>query len=337
MEGSRSAYFEQLKFALICLVVIVHAFGYHVEQNLNLGALLVFINTFFMPLFAFVSGLFHSDNHISKRFILLITYGLYFKALEWLIGSLTQHVWGGFSLFKETTIAWYIFALALWEGFSYLVRKVNPKFVLAGAVIIGSLAGYDAMVTGSYFFSRVIVFFPFFYMGVIADKEKVLTFIKGKKSARLTALKFTCMILMFLYAVICVVCRNKIWDLASLVVPTTLLTEMPFKANILTRFAYYAGVVVIAIGFMAIIPQKEIGRGIFAKWGQRTLQVYIYHIFIRDIFDKNGWAEWLCSSTYRIFLYIILNVLFAIILSQKVFSIPTDYIKNNLFKKNQEV
>lgn len=111
---------------------------------------------------------------------------------------------------------------------------------------------------------------------------------------------------------------------------------MPFKCNILTRFAYYAGVVAIGIGFMAIIPKREYG-GIFAKWGQRTLQVYMYHIFIRNIFDKNGWAEYLCSSNYHIFLYIVLNVLLVIILSQKVFSIPTDYIKKNLFQKNQEV
>lgn len=197
MSGSRSAYFDHLKFVLICLVVIAHAFSNHIAQNVNLPALFMFINTFHMPLFIFVSGLFYSDSHVSKRIILLVTYGLYFKVLGWLIGP----AWVEFSLFKETSMPWYLFALAVWEGFSYLVRKVNPKFVLAGAVIIGSHAGYDAMVTGSEFLSRVVVWFPFFYMGVIADKEKILTFIKGKKSAWLTALKFMCMILMFSYAV----------------------------------------------------------------------------------------------------------------------------------------
>lgn len=327
--NGRIAYFDNLKFVLICLVVIAHGFANHIGENANLPSLFVFINTFHMPLFIFVSGLFYSNKNVSERIMLLVTFGLYFKVLGRLIDPACV---GAFYLFRETNMPWFLFALAAWEGFAYIVRWVNPKFVLAGAIIIGCLAGYDAMITGSEFLSRMIVWFPFFYMGVIVDREKLIAFIKDRKPTRLTFLKIMCMILMLLYAVICVVYRASIWNLASLIIPTTLFADIPFNCNAFTRLAYYAGVVVLGIGFMSIIPTEY--RGGFSKMGKRTLQVYMYHIFIRNILDKNGWAKYLCSSNLHVFLYIIFNILLVIVLSQKIFSIPTDYIKRNLLKKD---
>lgn len=262
-DDSRIAYFDNMKFILICLVVIAHGFANHIGENVNLPSLFVFINTFHMPLFVFVSGLFYSNKNVSERIILLVTYGLYFKILSWLMNGLILATWD-FNLFRETDMPWFLFALAAWEGFAYIVRKINPKFVLAGTVMIGCLAGYDAMVTNSEFLSRMVVWFPFFYMGVMTDREKLITFIKDNKSLQLFILRIMCVILMLVYAVICVVYRGNIWNLASLIIPRTLFADMPFQCNIFTRLVYYAGVAVLGIGFMSIIP----GGGIY-KNGER--------------------------------------------------------------------
>lgn len=333
-DNSRIAYFDNLKFVLICLVVIAHGFANHIGENANLPSVFVFINTFHMPLFIFVSGLFYSCKNISQRIILLVTYGLYFKGLIWLNDGILGHTWGKFELFKEESMPWFLFVLAVWEGFAYIVRKMNPKFVLTGAVIVGCLAGHDAMVTGSEFFSRMIVWFPFFYMGVLVDREKLTAFMEEKKPTHSALLKIICMILMFLYAAICIVRRADIWNLMGLIIPRTLFADMPFKCTLLTRLIYYVGVSALGIGFMSIIPTVNIGWGGITKWGKRTLQVYIYHIFIRNILDKNSWSRNLCSTNLHILLYIMINILIVIVLSQKIFSIPTDYIKENIFQKN---
>ncbi len=63
----RLSYYDNLRFALIMLVVLGHAFINYVSSSSYIPSLLVFIYTFHMPLFLFVSGLFHTDNEMKKE------------------------------------------------------------------------------------------------------------------------------------------------------------------------------------------------------------------------------------------------------------------------------
>ena len=84
----RTAFWDNLKFAIICMVVISHGIANHLEASLMNTATVVFINTFHMPLFIFISGLFHKNKDISKRVVLMLSYALYFKILNMEFGSL---------------------------------------------------------------------------------------------------------------------------------------------------------------------------------------------------------------------------------------------------------
>lgn len=83
--SKRSEYWDNMKFAIICLVVISHGLTNHIHTSLVNASTIVFINTFHMPLFIFVSGLFHSNKNLDRRIVLLLSYTLYFKILnmEW--------------------------------------------------------------------------------------------------------------------------------------------------------------------------------------------------------------------------------------------------------------
>lgn len=128
--------------------------------------------------------------------------------------------------------------------------------------------------------------------------------------------------------VLCLKYRNIIWKYWELIIPRTLYSDLSFKCNGWTRLVYYFVISVISEGFMRIVPSRDLGK--ISEWGKQTLQVYIYHIFIRDIFEVTGAANVLCSSYVGILLYIFLSVCFVILLSQKVFSIPTDLIRKNI-------
>lgn len=52
----RESYFDNIRFGLIVLVVLGHAFINHVYISEYVSSLLVFIYSFHMPLFLFVGG-----------------------------------------------------------------------------------------------------------------------------------------------------------------------------------------------------------------------------------------------------------------------------------------
>ena len=331
MEKARSYYWDNLKFALICLVVISHGFTRHVDASSYVAPLLVFVNSFHMPLFIFVAGVFHKNEKINKRVALLLAYTFLFKIVMFL-KQYIMYKGMDFTLFTERSMPWYLLAIVSYALLTYVVRGINQWFVLACAVIAGCLAGYDAFVTGSEVISRVVVWFPFYYLGFIIGNQGMLQICKGidknSKKKYIAAFGFTIMVIC---AIICIWKRTSIYDWWYFVVPTTLYAKLPFTCGGTTRFIYYILVCFICIGFMSVIPQRKMWG--ISKWGERTLQVYMYHIIVRDVLEYYGIAKKICSSPTGIIMYIIFNILLVIVLSQRFFSWPTDMIRKVMFKK----
>ena len=68
----RIALWDNLKFILIILVVIGHLADEFTAKSDVYKSVFLFIYTFHMPLFIFISGLFHSEKNIVKRCIFLL-------------------------------------------------------------------------------------------------------------------------------------------------------------------------------------------------------------------------------------------------------------------------
>lgn len=132
------------------------------------------------------------------------------------------------------------------------------------------------------------------------------------------------------FMILCLKYRKVVWKYWKLIIPTTLYSELPFRCNGWTRLIYYFVVCAVGLGFLVIIPSQNLGK--ISRWGKTTLQVYIYHIFVRDIFEVTGIAGRLCNSHLGILMYILISIFIVILLSQKVFSIPTDLIRKNIYK-----
>mgnify|MGYP007069918102 CR=1 FL=1 len=78
----RCAYYDNIKFVLIILVVIAHAFSIDFGISSYAPALFIFINMFHMPAFIFISGLFHKNEQVDRRMMLLASYLLLYKIIE---------------------------------------------------------------------------------------------------------------------------------------------------------------------------------------------------------------------------------------------------------------
>lgn len=329
MEKGRIAYWDNLKFALIILVVLGHFFTRHPNCSHTVAAMLIFINSFHMPLFFFVSGLFHNHNSIYERCIFLLAVAVYFKILLFLF---KKQIWNisSFSMLQESGMPWFLLALLIFTLLMYGLKDCNPVLVLVFSVVLGCLAGYDPFVTHSELISRVVVWFPFYCLGATQNRKNVYNWLKGKEKSLPDGLKWGGVIFLNCFMILCLKYRKVVWKYWKLIIPTTLYSELPFRCNGWTRLIYYFVVCAVGLGFLVIIPSQNLGK--ISRWGKTTLQVYIYHIFVRDIFEVTGIAGRLCNSHLGILMYILISIFIVILLSQKVFSIPTDLIRKNIYK-----
>ena len=58
---------DNLKFFLICCVVVGHFADQYTDVSNAYGSIFLFIYSFHMPLFIFISGLFYNDKNLIKK------------------------------------------------------------------------------------------------------------------------------------------------------------------------------------------------------------------------------------------------------------------------------
>ncbi len=119
-----------------------------------------------MPLFAFLSGLFIRDRKDCTRQIkrLVPIYLLSQGAAVLLFGA---------SPIKPWWHLWYLLSLCCWLGAAWLLIKYKRAklIILIAAIVISLWAGCFPFIGRVLSASRTLVFFPFFWLGVICDPE----------------------------------------------------------------------------------------------------------------------------------------------------------------------
>ncbi|GAB6926963.1 acyltransferase family protein [Paenibacillus sp. JCM 10914] len=269
----RDAYFDNLKFVLIVLVVGGHFIEPLVELT-PIAVLYNFIYSFHMPLFVFVTGYF-SKRIEDDRYTLKILQGLVIPYLifQSLYALFDYYVLSGeklaFTYFYPNWILWFLFSCVLWKVFLPYVVKI--RYPILVCLIVAILAGYSADI--SYFagLSRTLYFFPFFLMGYYFKREWVNNLMHS--SSRVAA-----MLLLPLSVVV-------LWKLADVLPITWFYGVLPYVDFELTgiyaglsRLATYGFTLIVSVCVLALIPSVRIP--LISDFGQNTLYVFILHGFI---------------------------------------------------------
>lgn len=173
----RNEYWDNLKFFLIVLVVIGHFYpGIHYKIGLAANQ---FISLFHMPLFIFISGVFHKDVHVLKRVIGLLLTGIAYNILLGMIDIIILNGGSTFSLFRTSKIPWFLFAIAICNTVTYLIRNSKKSIVLIMTVLIGAFAGYDNTLCADVVLAKTVVWYPFYLLGnVLACKKDIVKELK---------------------------------------------------------------------------------------------------------------------------------------------------------------
>lgn len=324
----RIALWDNLKFLLIIFVVIGHYTQQFRADNEILQRIYVFIYSFHMPAFIFVTGLFSKRAVNEKDIKKILPYLTCFFATT-LILFITKALLGWapvFELFSPSGISWYLMSMFFMFLITMLIKDYKPQYIFVLSLIIGVMCGFCKANNPDFFtWMRTFTFYPFFCLGYISDREKIEK-ATNKISIKITAVIFFVAIYLLIYFY--PKQANKI----------SRLNTARHTYSELGRFAPYGWelrLLTYAISFAAIfllislIPRKKI-KG-FTSLGERTLGIYMFHyvivyiavyvLKIQSIFKSvfpNSWA-YLIIPVAILTAYFCGNPLFNQV-SQKLFS-----------------
>lgn len=305
--AQRDAYFDNVKFLLIVLVVLGHAIE-PLTGDPFLKALYALIYSFHMPLFVFICGYFSKnitqEAYASRIIGSLVVPYVVFETLYSVFDYVINHK-ETFQLTYLTPywIMWFLLSLIIWKA--ALPYVVKMRYALPMTVLIGILAGYSGEFGYFASLSRTAVFFPFFLGGFYFEKRWLATVNRTKYrliAGGVLAAAFLAYILL----------RDTImlqWFFGN--TRYAALGHTEWYAGIY-RAALYALAAILGLSVLMIIPQKTMPM--ISAMGQNTMYPYLIHGFIRIALYNFGVYSLINTAPEKILL-IIGSVLLTMLLS----------------------
>ncbi len=306
----RTAKFDNAKAFLILCVVFGHGLTPFLAHTAVKWATL-WLYIFHMPAFIFLGGLFakrtvNTSPFDFKKVFSYILLGFFIKGTTYLT-SLCLGRNPKFNLFEENGVAWYIFAMAAHLMIAHAVRGLNRKKVLGVSILLALVAGFAHQIGNTLVLSRIIVFFPVFYLGYITDKDKLLRII-NKPWVRIISLVFLIAFTVGLYFII-----DKAYPLRYVLSGNNPFYEFgtdwePYGP--LLRLGCYVLSTLVSFSVLAIMPNKKVPLLTYA--GGNTLQIYALHRQIQLVMEYTFLREALKGSQPRFILPIIMLISIAL-------------------------
>lgn len=318
---------DNLKCFLIVMVVIGHFVNQYAPISNTMKSLSLFIYSFHMPLFIFLSGLLQKkwSERCPFRWDKPIYYIMIGYILKFCIYGIKIlfHQKAVFQWFEDTGIPWYMFAMAAFLVIAYLIKDLPVWFVLPISIMVACLSGYDEKIGSFLYLSRIIVFFPFYYIGYHLDLRKLQEVLDKLWIKCLSAIFLTDMILYTL---------AKIEDNYSYI---RLFTGRNAYALInvencgaIHRLLFYIIAILMGIAIISLTPNQEVP--VMGLVGRRTLQIYFWHRLVLYVLTFSGMTDSLIKNMPSGWVWTYLGIAAALpfILSANFFEAPLTLIKN---------
>ncbi|MEN1967580.1 acyltransferase family protein [Lentibacillus sp. N15] len=279
----RNAFFDNAKVALIFLVVFGHMIQPFASGSQDINTLYMWIYTFHMPAFIFLSGFFakglgNKDYILKLAKKLLIPYVIFqiiYTAFYYFIGKDSWQT----GLFDPQWSLWFLFSLFSWHMLLYWFKKIPPVLSMAIAVEIGLIVGYFGEIGHTFSLSRTFVFFPFFLLGYWLKEDHVM--LLKTKAAKIISVIIMVSVAGAIYFAPEI---NSGWLLASKSYGDLGMPEFGGLARLLV----YTTSALMAMSVLAWIPKQH---NFLTHLGTRTLYVYLLHGFFIQVFRATDLFE----------------------------------------------
>lgn len=319
---------DNLKGFLMIMVVMGHFVNQYAAHSTMMRSITLFIYSFHMPLFIFLAGLFTKKWDESRPFtwnrpLYFFLLGYILKILIYAV-KIVFHKQDGFTPFADTGIPWYMFAMAAFMILSFLVRKCDPWILLPVWIAGACLAGYLDWINSVLSLSRIIVFFPFFYLGYVLDQQQVKSFTDR------TWVRAAAPIIIGLTIWLCFSRIDTLFPYIRL-----LTSRNPYSTihvagiGFADRLLFYLISVVISTALISLTPVAPVP--LLHVTGSRTLQIYFWHRPILYVLMFSGLiAEPFLRSRLLCWeLWIpLFSVLLTFLLTPSIFGWPLDHLRH---------
>jgi len=334
-DKGRVFFWDNLKLLLIILVVVGHSVDFYTHDSLMMRDIYLFIYTFHMPLFIFVSGYFSKSvvdgRHLSLEKV--FSFLTLFFLMKLCFFVLSKYIFGNsgtdFKYLTEAGVPWYLFAMSVWLCLTYIVKDVKPVSVVIFSIIIGTIVGYYKVVSVKDLFSliRIVVFFPYFIVGYYFDKNNLIKILKC------SWLKWVSLISLAGIMIIILLYGDNVYFFRAFFTGRNSYESLnrPIHGGIY-RVLSYGLSTIVSLAIIYLIPK---GKTFVTKYGTRTLQVYFLHHLVLSAYHYyklNDYVIEMFPNSWEI-VYICLAIGLTFVLSLKIFEFPFKKIMSIKFKK----
>ena len=320
---SRVAKWDNAKAILIFLVVFGHSFTFLLSDNEIIRCVFLWITAFHMPLFMFLTGLFSKSFVNAPKFgyMKIASYVLlyFFMKLTIYLTVLFARGYATFYWISENGVPWYILVTAVFMSITYLLKRFNHKKILVIALVLALLVGYIKEIGDTFMLSRIFVYYPYFFLGFMLDREKLLKF-TSKVYVRIASLVI---IAAFTFAIFYL--GDNIFSIRYALTGNNAYSEFgadwaPF--GILLRAGCYTVSSVVSLAVLSIVPVKNVP--VLTKIGSKTLTVYALHRQFQYVFQYTFMVPLLAVLPENLLLPVlfVISLVLTFVLSLK----PFDYI-----------
>ena len=322
----RVALWDNLKFFLIVCVVIGHMIDYSTKTEPLSRSIYLYLYTFHMPLFIFISGLFFNYKNVNHKICLFLIYGILLKIVLFSLTVICSSYIPKFSILSDGGIPWFLFALAAYYTLAVKLKNLNQYFLLIFSVILACYVGYDKTIQDFLYLSRIIVFFPFFWLGLILSSNNIIEYKENKKTLKVLIALF----IVIGFAILCINHIDVLYRLRGFFTgrnpfPKTLLDFGP-----LIRIVCYGISLLMCWTLIILTPNKTIP--FITLWGSRTLHVYFWHKPLMMVLLCFIPISTINSTPLGVLGSVVVGLVIAWISSLKVFTYPLDWIKHLLLQ-----
>ncbi len=336
LTNKRIYYFDNVKSLLIFFVVIGHFAETAYSLSDTYKSMFIWLYLFHMPLFIFISGFFSKNLVKSKERVLRKSFEFYtlyliMKATFFLGKFVIEPKSASFNLLTESSVPWYLFAMASMYLISYLTRNVNPKAIFLLFLGAALLVGYDSEIKDYLVMSRTIVFYPFFLLGLNCN-DKIIYNLKDNKKIKIAAVAILLISFIVCFSLPDIVCQIR----------GLLTARNPYKSLVdhLKLYGPFLRCMVYVLGFLmgasvlVLVPKRKLGY--FTKIGANTMPIYFFHRQIIRFLTSFGIYEILTKivgTALSDIAWLLIAVILTLILSLDIFNKPFKWWSNFLFKK----
>ncbi|MDO4748629.1 MAG: acyltransferase family protein [Eubacteriales bacterium] len=326
--------FDNIKLLTIILVVVGHVIEPYIGKSELFKSLFIFIYSFHMPLFIFISGLFQNRfNDYNKLKINKIAFYVTLGFLLKIMHALTKVARGmdfTFSFFGGSSIDWYLFVLSMFMVTAYLTRKVHPAIVLSVSFVLGCFSGYVDIFNDTLWLSRYFVFMPIYFSGYYMTPQLLIKIEKHFVTKLISGAS------MLLYFVLCFRNLDLVYKLRMLFTGknsfATVSKYFIEDCSVEHRLLCYGISALLCMAVFCYIPNIKVP--ILSKMGANTLSVYFWHVPVLNLIKLTPFFTMVFSLGDPMYKIILLTfaVIITLVLSLNVFMFPLKALSKLLDK-----